>query len=97
MYIYADDFQFYAADDISNLRFFAGQLTMNSFSMARKHKLILYARIRLPSHVLELRLGDLVVYTNKVINLGITVDSRVLGIRPMIFEGGSILLAGSDA
>jgi hypothetical protein len=33
---------------------------------------------RLPSHVPELRLnGDLVVYTNKVRNLGMIVDNRL--------------------
>jgi hypothetical protein len=45
-------------------RFIAGQLTMTSFSMARKHRLWLYAGIR-------------VGYTNKVRNLGMIVDNRL--------------------
>jgi hypothetical protein len=90
--VYADDFQLYAADDISNISFCLERVNSDldtiycwSFDNgllldSKKTQAMIICRVqgRLPFHVPAWRLnGDLVVYANKVRNLGMIVDSRL--------------------
>jgi hypothetical protein len=87
--LFADDFQFYAADDISNISLCLERVNSDLVAIYRwsvdnglllngkktQALLICSSQDRLPSHVPELRFnGDLMVYTIKVRNLGMIVD-----------------------